>query len=82
MYEDTRVFIRRCGNINSRDLMPLISNIHIELFDIWRIDYKGPFLPSKKYEYILVAVDYVSKWVEAMLCRNADSMHQRICSKK
>jgi len=37
----------------------------------------GPFLPSKKYEYILVAVDYVSKWVEAMPCRNADSMHSR-----
>jgi hypothetical protein len=26
----------------------------------------GPFLKSKNYEYILVAVDYVSKWVEAM----------------
>ena len=37
----------------------------------------GPFPPSKKYEYILVAVDYVSKWVEAMTCRNADSMHSK-----
>jgi len=37
----------------------------------------GPFPPSKKYEYILVAVDYVSKWVEAMPCRNADSMHSK-----
>jgi transposase InsO family protein len=36
-----------------------------------------PFLSSKKYEYILVAVDYVSKWVEAMPCRNADNMHSR-----
>jgi hypothetical protein len=33
----------------------------------------GPFLKSKNYEYILVAVDYVSKWVEAMPCRAADS---------
>jgi hypothetical protein len=33
----------------------------------------GPFLKSKNYKYILVAVDYVSKWVEAMLCRATDS---------
>jgi len=76
-------FIQRCGpcqrhgNINSRDAMPLISNLQIELFDVWRIDYMGPFPPSKKYEYILVAVDYVSKWVEAMPCRNANSMHSK-----
>jgi len=38
----------------------------------------GPFPSSKKYEYILVAVDYVSKWVEAMPCRNADSMHSKM----
>jgi len=37
----------------------------------------GPFPPSKKYEYVLVAVDYVSKWVKAMPCRNADSMHSK-----
>jgi hypothetical protein len=33
----------------------------------------GPFLKSKNYEYILVAVDYVSKWVEAISCRDVDS---------
>jgi hypothetical protein len=32
----------------------------------------GPFLKSKNSEYILVAVDYVFKWVEAMPCRAAD----------
>jgi len=37
----------------------------------------GPFPPSKKYEYILVVVDCVSKWVEAMPCRNADIMHSK-----
>jgi transposase InsO family protein len=37
----------------------------------------GPFPPSNKYVYILVAVDYVSKWVDAKLCRNADSMHSK-----
>jgi transposase InsO family protein len=38
----------------------------------------APFLPSKKFEYILVAVIYVSKWVEAMPCRNTDSMNSKM----
>jgi hypothetical protein len=41
--------------------MPLTTNLQIELFDVWRIDYMGPFPKSKKFEYILLAVDYVSK---------------------
>ena len=32
----------------------------------------GPFPTSFGYTYILVGVDYVSKWVEAMLCKVAD----------
>ena len=31
-----------------------------------------PFPKSNGYEYILVAVDYVSKWAEAMPCRATD----------
>jgi hypothetical protein len=83
MYEDTKDFIRRCGacqrhgNINSRDAMPLTNNLQIELFDVWEIDYMGPFPKSKNWEYILVAVDYVSKWVEAMPCKKADSKHSK-----
>jgi hypothetical protein len=83
MYEDTKDFIWRCGacqkhrNINLRDVMPLTNNLQIELFDVWRIDYMGPFPKSKNCEYILVAVDYVSKWVEAMPCRAADAKHSK-----
>jgi hypothetical protein len=33
----------------------------------------GPFSKSKNYEYILVAVDYVSKYVEAMPCRTTNA---------
>jgi hypothetical protein len=49
MYEDTKDFIRRCGacqrhgNINTRGAMPLTNNLQIELFDVWGIDYMGPF---------------------------------------
>jgi hypothetical protein len=32
----------------------------------------GPFPKYGKVEYILVAVDYVSKWVEALPCRTVD----------
>ena len=40
--------------------------LEVELFDVWGIDFMGPFLPSFGKNYILVAVDYVSKWVEAV----------------
>ncbi|GKB70596.1 reverse transcriptase domain-containing protein [Tanacetum coccineum] len=36
-----------------------------EVFDIWGIDFMGPFPSSQNNKYILMAVDYVSKWVEA-----------------
>jgi len=64
MCKDTREFIQRCepcqrhGNINTIDAMTLTNNLQVELFDVWVIDYMGSFLPSKKCEYILVAVDY------------------------
>ena len=42
--------------------------------DLWPlgIDFMGPFQPSDGKEYILVAVDYVSKWVEAIPTRTND----------
>jgi hypothetical protein len=57
--------------------MPLINNLQIELFDVWGIDYMGPFPPSRKCEYILVAVDYVSKWIEALPCKKADNINSK-----
>ena len=38
----------------------------IELFYVWGIDFMGTFLSSYWVMYILFAVDYVSKWVEAI----------------
>ncbi|XP_071728430.1 uncharacterized protein [Rutidosis leptorrhynchoides] len=35
-----------------------------EVFDVWGIDFMGPFLSSHNCKYILVDVDYVSKWAE------------------
>ena len=81
MYEDTREFIQRCRRcqlqegITARNAMPLTYNLQVELFNVWGIDFMGPFLKSHDCEYILVAVDYVSKWVEALPCRAADATH-------
>jgi transposase InsO family protein len=53
--------------------MPLTNSLQLELFDVWGIDCMGPFPKSRQCEYILVAVNYVSKWVEVLPCRAADS---------
>jgi hypothetical protein len=57
--------------------MPLTLNLQIDIFDVWGIDFMGPFPNSEGCEYILVAVDYVSKWVEALPCRVADAMYPK-----
>ncbi|XP_073046163.1 uncharacterized protein [Primulina eburnea] len=36
-------------------------------------DFMGPFPPSSGYSYILLAVDFVSKWVEAIATSTNDS---------
>ncbi|GJX69289.1 reverse transcriptase domain-containing protein [Tanacetum coccineum] len=64
---------QKTRNISKRDEMPL-NNIQVcEIFDIWGIDFMGPFPKSYKFEYILVAVDYVSKWAEAQALPTNDA---------
>ena len=53
-------------------MMPLNPILVVELFDVWGIDLMGPVHVSFGYSYILVGVDYVSKWVEAIPCKVAD----------
>ena len=52
--------------------MPLNPILIVEFFYVWGIDFMGPFSNSCGYLYILVAVDYVSKWVEAFACKTND----------
>ena len=45
----------------------------VEIFDCWGIDFMGPFPSSYGNKYILVTVDYVSKWVEAVASPTNDA---------
>lgn len=63
---------QRVRNISKRHELPL-TNILEEIFDVWRIDFMGPFPPSFGQEYILLAVDYMSKLVEAIAAPTNDA---------
>ncbi|XP_074298756.1 uncharacterized protein LOC141629684 [Silene latifolia] len=53
--------------------MPQIGILEVELFDVWGIDFQGPFSYFKGNHYILVAVEYISKWVEAVASPTNDA---------
>nr|GFA95379.1 reverse transcriptase domain-containing protein [Tanacetum cinerariifolium] len=71
IYKDAFELVKHCdscqrqGKISQRDEMPQNSIQVCEIFDVWGIDFMGPFPRSKGNKYILIAVDYLSKWVEA-----------------
>nr|GEV88414.1 reverse transcriptase domain-containing protein [Tanacetum cinerariifolium] len=71
IYKDAFELVKNCdscqrqGKISQRDEMPQNAIQVCEIFDVWGIDFMGPFSNSKGNKYILVAVDYLSKWVEA-----------------
>nr|GEZ75093.1 reverse transcriptase domain-containing protein [Tanacetum cinerariifolium] len=71
IYKDAFELVKRCdsfqhqGKISQKDEMPQNSIQVCEIFDVWGIDFMGPFPSSKGNKYILVVVDYLSKWVEA-----------------
>ncbi|KAG9444739.1 hypothetical protein H6P81_016079 [Aristolochia fimbriata] len=79
LYQDAKRYVSTCdrcqrtGNVSRRDEMPLTNILVCELFDVWGIDFMGPFPSSYGFEYILVAVEYVSKWVEAIATRTNDA---------
>ncbi|GJV87091.1 reverse transcriptase domain-containing protein [Tanacetum coccineum] len=71
IYKDAFNLVKHCdacqrqGKISQRDEMPQNAIQVCEIFDLWGIDFMGPFPSSRGNKYILVAVDYLSKWVEA-----------------
>nr|GEV61499.1 reverse transcriptase domain-containing protein [Tanacetum cinerariifolium] len=71
IYRDAHDLVKSCDacqrqrKISQRDEMPQNSIQVCEIFNVWGIDFIGSFPSSRRNKYILVAVDYLSKWVEA-----------------
>nr|GEX44917.1 reverse transcriptase domain-containing protein [Tanacetum cinerariifolium] len=79
VYRDAHDLVTQCdacqrqGKISQRDEMPQNAIQVCKIFDVWGIDFMGPFPSSKGNKYILVSVDYLSKWVEAKMLPTNDA---------
>ncbi|GJY33416.1 reverse transcriptase domain-containing protein [Tanacetum coccineum] len=65
LHTPSRPLCQRQGKILQRDEMPQNAIQVCEIFDVWGIDFMGPFSSSHGNKYFHVAVEYLSKWVEA-----------------
>ncbi|GKB02497.1 reverse transcriptase domain-containing protein, partial [Tanacetum coccineum] len=71
IYQDAHDLVTQCdtcqrqGKISQCNEMPQNAIQVCEIFDVWGIEFMGPFPSSRGNKYILVAIDYLSKWVEA-----------------
>ena len=63
LFKDAHQFVSTCdkcqrmGNISRKDEPPMHPILEVELFDLWGIDFMGPFPASYNNLYILLAVD-------------------------
>nr|GEZ13346.1 reverse transcriptase domain-containing protein [Tanacetum cinerariifolium] len=79
IYKDAFELMKHCdscqrqGKVWKKDETPQNFIQICEIFDVWGIDFMGPFPSSKGNKYILVAVDYLSKWVEAKVIPTNDT---------
>ncbi|GJT71468.1 reverse transcriptase domain-containing protein [Tanacetum coccineum] len=79
IYRDAHDMVKSCdtsqrqGKISQKDEMPQNAIQVCEIFYVWGIDFMGPFLSSRGNKYILVAVNYFSKWFEVKALPTNDS---------
>nr|GEV67749.1 DNA-directed DNA polymerase [Tanacetum cinerariifolium] len=79
IYRDAHDMVKSCdsyqrqGKISQKDKMPQNAIQVCKIFDVWGIDFMVMFSASRGNKYILVVVDYLSKWVEAKALPNNDA---------
>ncbi|XP_076937302.1 uncharacterized protein LOC143604825 [Bidens hawaiensis] len=77
--KDAEEFVKLCdvcqrtGNISSKNEMSQNPIQILEIFGVWAIDFIGPFSMSNGNKYILMVIDYVSKWVESQTLATNDA---------
>nr|GEU84453.1 reverse transcriptase domain-containing protein [Tanacetum cinerariifolium] len=87
IYHDAQDLVKNCDvcqrqcKISQRDEMPQNSIQVCKIFDVWGIDFMGLFPSSRGNKYILVAVDYLSKWVEAKALPTNDARFAKVMLK-
>eukprot|EP00253_Pinus_taeda_P027084 PITA_27084 len=71
LYQDVKRYISQCdrcqrmGKPTPKEEMPLQPQVTLEPFEKWGMDFVGPINPpSRKRSYIIVCIDYLTKWVE------------------
>ncbi|RDX77663.1 putative mitochondrial protein, partial [Mucuna pruriens] len=80
IFRDAYQFVSTCDKcqkagiaITRRHEMPQQPILFCKVFDVWGIDFMGPFPVSNGYSYMLLAVDYVSRWVETIATKTNDA---------
>ncbi|GJT33435.1 reverse transcriptase domain-containing protein [Tanacetum coccineum] len=79
VYKDAHEFVKVCdacqtaGNISTRNEMSQNSIQVCEVFNVWGIEFMGPFPTSYGNKYILVAIEYVLKWAKAQALPTNDA---------
>jgi len=59
--------------MSKRREIPVQNIQEVEVFDCWGIDFIRPLPMSLSHEYILLVVEYVSRWVEVVPAQHANA---------
>lgn len=86
LFQDAHKYVRKCDACQrfARNDLHMQLPLHISLplvpFEKWGIDYVGEIHPhsSRGMAYIIVATEYLTKWVEAKAVRSNDAKNAAV----